>query len=270
VSEVRFSSIFTVQIHITILPCPSTGEKRKEQIARTAYYDRIAKQWHRLTGYHGGVFKRYVLNDSILSQINSIAGNAIIELGAGNGYFAPLMLRRFSGQQPERLVITDQSQALLTIAQTTFWIDGAEYFTLDLQDPFPFPDNSFHIILASMVFNELTTNGLNNALQECRRILVDSGMLIAAVPHPDLVHALAKKGVLTDFGHGLFAMPSAEGMRLPVSRRPTNAYCQAIKDCGFTVITEDIYPDEKTLHEKQGLKVSRGTPLGLLFVCHRE
>ena len=238
-------------------------------IARTAYYDRIAKRWHRLTGYHGGAFKRYVLNDRILAQIPDIAGAAILELGAGNGYFAPLLLRHCSGQIPGRLAITDQSQSLLDIAQSSFWIDGAEYLALDVQEPFPFPDGSFHYVVASMIFNELTTSGLKNALQECHRILAAEGHLIATVPHPDLIHALAKKGALTDFGHGLFAMPSAEGLRLPVSRRSTDAYQQLMEASGFTVLTEDVYPDDKTLHEKPGLKVSVGTPLGLLCHCRR-
>lgn len=201
----------------------------------------------------------------MLTQIDSIADKAILELGAGNGYFAPLLLKRFSGQLPARLVITDQSQSLLTIAQTSFRLDGAEYMTLDVQDPFPFPDRSFQLIIANMLLNELTTSSLQKALLECARLLTDDGHLIATVPHPALVQALAKKGALTDFGHGLFAMPGAEGLRLPVSRRPQAAYLQALQDSGFAVLAEDIHPDEKTLHEKSGLKVSSGTPLGLLF-----
>ena len=33
---------------------------------------------------------------------------------------------------------------------------------------------------------------------------------------------------------------------------------------GFSAEIEDIFPDEKTLHEKPGLKVPRDTPLALL------
>ncbi len=72
----------------------------------------------------------------MLSHINTIAGSAILELGAGNGYFAPLLLRRFSGRLPARLIISDQSLALLTIAQSTFHIDDAEYSIIDVQEPF--------------------------------------------------------------------------------------------------------------------------------------
>jgi SAM-dependent methyltransferase len=231
------------------------------------YYDRIATQWHRATGYHGGPFKRHVLNDRILEKVKRIEGLALLELGAGNGYFAPLMLRRFSGQHSSRLVISDQSQAQLDVAQSEFRIDGAEYLVLDAQEPFPFAAASFDLVLAIMLLNELPTGGLQDAVRECRRVLTPRGRLIAAVPHPAFVRALAKKGALTDFGRGLFAMPSAEGLRLPVSRRTTQTYLDILESCGFAVATEDIFPDVKTLHEKPGLKVSRDTPMALLVEC---
>jgi SAM-dependent methyltransferase len=212
--------------------------------------------------------KRYLLNDRLLGKIESIAGKAILELGAGNGYFAPLMMRRFSGQAPERLLITDQAQKLLAVAQAQHHADHAEYLSLDVQQVFPLEDASFDLILASMLLNELTTSGLHCALQECARVLRPDGRLLAVVPHPTFVHALAKKGALTDFGRGLFAMPSAEGMRLPVSRRPVQAYLDALKATGFAVETEDTLPDEKILREKPGLKVPRDTPLALLLDCH--
>lgn len=209
-----------------------------------------------------------MLNESILSKIERIEGRSILELGAGNGYFGPLLLRRFSGQRPARLVISDQSRAQLDIARSTFGIDGAEYLLLDVQEGFPFPDASIDLILAIMLLNELPTSSLQAALRECRRVLAPRGHLLAAVPHPAFVHALSRKGALTDFGRGLFAMPSAQGLRLPVSRRPTQAYLDVLGGCGFTVAQEDVHPDEKTLHEKPGLTVPRDTPLALLFDCH--
>ena len=238
-------------------------------IARTAYYDRIAKQWHRVTGHHGGPFKRYVLNERLLGAIDGIAGRAILELGAGNGYFAPLLMRRFSGQIPERLVISDQSQAQIDIAQSSFALDGAEYLVLDVQEAFPFPDASFDLILAIMLWNELPTSSLRAALQECHRVLRAEGQMLAAVPHPAFVRELARKGVLTDFGRGLFAMPSAEGMRLPVSRRSAEAYFNMLRDCGFSAAPTDVHPDQKTLHERPGLKLPRDIPLALVLECRR-
>ncbi len=247
--------------------CVRAGAGGFCSITRIAYYDRISSQWNRITGYHGGPFKRYVLNERILARIEGVEERAILELGAGNGYFAPLLMRRFSGQRPARLVISDQSQAQLDVARAEFRVDGAEYLPLDVQDPFPFPDGSFDLILAIMLLNELTTTGLHAALRECRRVLAPGGRLLAAVTHPAFVHALGKKGALTDFGRGLAAMPGAEGVRLPVSRRPAQAYLDALSASGFTVETEDVFPDEKTFHARPGLKLSRSTPLALLLDC---
>lgn len=244
-----------------------TAEKGTDAITRTAYYDGIAKQWHRATGHHGGALKRYVLNDLILSQIDGIAGCSILELGAGNGYFAPLLLRRFGGQPPARLVISDQSRALLDIAQTTFRVDSAEYLPLDVQEAFPFADAAFDLVLAVMLFNELPTSSLQFAASECERVLKPGGQLLAVVAHPDLVHALGRKAQLTDFGRGLAAMPSADGLRLPVSRRRADAYLATLAACGFTVRAADVHADEKVLRAKPGLKVPRGTPLALLLDC---
>ena len=179
------------------------------------------------------------------------------------------MLRRYSGQTPARLVISDQAQALVDIAQSTFGIEDAEYLTLDVQDALPFADGSFDLALATMLFNELPLSVLRHAAQECHRILAPDGRLLVTALHPALVYGLAKRGALTDFGRGLFAMPSAEGLRLPVARRSVEAYQTAFEDCGFSVAMEDVLPDAKTLHEKPGLKLARDTPMALLCDCRR-
>jgi hypothetical protein len=81
-----------------------------------AYYDSIAKRWHETTGAKGGAFKELVLNNILLQKLSGIDNCSILELGAGNGYFLPLVLRRFSGQAPSRITVTDQSERLLEIA----------------------------------------------------------------------------------------------------------------------------------------------------------
>ena len=247
----------------------SSTRRGQIPIARTAYYNGIAKQWHRVTGYHGGAFKRYVLNDVLLNKIGRIESAAILELGAGNGYFAPMLLRRYSGQTPARLVISDQSQALLDIAQSTFGIEGAEYLTLDVQDDLPFVDGGFDLILATMLFNELPLSMMSHAARECRRVLAPNGRLLVTMVHPALVYGLAKRGALTDFGRGLFAMPSTEGLRLPVARRSVEVYRATLEECGFAVTLEDVLPDAKTLREKPSHTLPRNTPMALICDCRR-
>jgi len=205
-----------------------------------------------------------------LEKIGRIEGRAILELGAGNGYFAPLLLRRYSGQTPARLVISDQARALVDIAQSTFGVAGAEYLTIDVQNELPFSDGSFDLMLATMLFNELPLSALRHAARECHRVLAPGGRLLATVTHPAMIYNLAKKGALTDFGRGLFAMPGAGGLRLPVARRSVEAYQAALAEGGFAVSLEDALPDAKTLREKPGFTLPRATPMALICDCQRR
>ncbi|MEW6349799.1 MAG: hypothetical protein AB1646_12105 [Thermodesulfobacteriota bacterium] len=77
----------------------------------TAFYDAIARKWHAITGSQGGALKRYVLNELVLGALPGISGMSILELGAGNGYFIPLVLRRFSGQGPLAMLFVCGRQA---------------------------------------------------------------------------------------------------------------------------------------------------------------
>lgn len=138
-----------------------------------------------------------------------------------------------------------------------------------MQEEFPFADGSFDLILATMLFNELPLSALRHAARECHRVLVPGGRLLATVTHPAMIYQLAKKGVLTDFGRGLFAMPGAGGLRLPVARRSVKAYQTALEGCGFAVTLEDALPDTKTLREKPGLTLPRATPMALVCDCQR-
>ena len=65
-----------------------------------------------------------------------------------------------------RIVITDLSGVLLDLAQRSFRVREAEYLTLDVRDPFPFPNDSFDLIVANMVFNEIPNAALRCALGE--------------------------------------------------------------------------------------------------------
>jgi SAM-dependent methyltransferase len=169
---------------------------------------------------------------------------------------------------PRRLVISDQSSELLAIARTELRVPAADYLLLDVQrTPFPFEDASFDLVLAGMLFNELPTAAYAGAAAECARVLAAGGQLIATVPHPDFVRALARKGELTDFGRGLAAMPGAEGLRLPVSRRPRAAYLAPLEAAGFAVQVEDVAGTPSVRRARPGLRAGRGLPLALLLDC---
>ena len=234
-----------------------------------AYYDQIAKSWHKATGYQGGSFKKHVLNDLLLQKMEGIAGKTILELGAGNGYFMPLARRHFSGQSPDRLVISDQSKKLLAIASSTFTIPGAEYQELDVRAPFPCAENSFDLILATMIFNEVSTAGMKRALGECNRVLRLEGSLLVTVTHPDFIASLNRRDLLKKNKEGLLTMPGAGQMRLPIVPRRVGDYEKLLRKNGFIWETADVYATEKVLSEKPGLRNMGNKPLALVLECRK-
>jgi SAM-dependent methyltransferase len=234
------------------------------------YYDTIAYQWHNYTGYQGGSFKKYVLNDFLRSHMESIQDKAILEVGAGNGYFMAWVLERFSGQTPERLVISGISNQLLSIAETHFYLPLAQYLQLDIRSHFTFPAGEFDLVVATMVFNELTDAGVRRGLSEIHRALSSDGVLLLSVTHPDFIHSLDRRGALKRDHQGLWTMPGSQSMRLPIVQRSRQKHEELLTGAGFEYQSFDIVANEQVFKEKPGLKANRSTPLGLVFRCWRQ
>jgi SAM-dependent methyltransferase len=232
-----------------------------------AYYDRIAKRWHETTGYQGGAFKELVLNDILLGNLSGIDHRSILELGAGNGYFLPLALRRFSGQVPSAVTVTDQSGRLLDIARHHFPIAGADYRQLDVRGPFPFADGQFDLILAIMLFNEVPARGFKNALAECHRVLGSGGLFLLAVTHPDFIAGLRRRELLKTTREGILTMPGTGSMRLPVVIRSLASYRSALLEAGFQYREEEACPTQEVINRKAGLRNAWKVPVGLVYAC---
>jgi len=232
-----------------------------------AYYDHMARQWHRATGYQGGSFKKHVLNEILLQKISAVSDKAILELGAGNGYFMRLALRNFSGQIPERVIISDKSSKLLAIAGSTLNIPNAEYLELDVRSPFPFEDESFDLILATMIFNEVSTGGMKRALTECRRVMRLEGLLLITVTHPEFIASLNQRDLLKKNREGMLTMPGSKQMRLPIVPRSLQDYERLLTKTGFSWEATDVFATEKVINEKPGLRNMGDRPLGLVFEC---
>jgi SAM-dependent methyltransferase len=234
------------------------------------YYDNIAKRWHEITGYRGGPFKELVLNRILLDQVPGIDNRSILELGAGTGYFMPLVLRRFSGQVPSAIFITDKSRQLLEISRKYFRSENAVYQYLDVAEPFPFTDGQFDLILASMLFNEVTASGFKKALAECHRVLAPGGLFLIAVTHPDFIGGLKKKGMLKPARDGTLTMPGTGSLRLPVVIRSLENYRKSLREAGFGFQEEEACPTEEVIHRKAGLRSAWKVPVALVFACSKS
>jgi len=234
-----------------------------------AYYDKIARQWHKVTGHQGGSFKKFVLNDLLIQKIPPVNNKAILELGAGNGYFLYLAFQKFSGQVPERVIISDTSSKLLAIAKSHFPISNAEYLHLDVRRRFPFDDESFDLILITMVLNEISNGGVKRALNQCHRVIRLDGLLIITVTHPDFIESLDRRNQLRKNKDGLLTMPGPDQIRLPIFPRRLKDYENLLTKTGFSWETTDVYITEKILSEKPGLRDVGNKPIGLVLECRK-
>ena len=210
-----------------------------------------------------------MLNELLLERIDRVSDKAILELGAGNGYFLHLAIRHFSGQHPKRLVLSDQSEKLLSIAQSNFSISGAEYLKLDVRGSFPFEDKSFDLILATMIFNEVSTGGVKRALAECDRVLRPDGLLLITVTHPAFIASLKQRDLLKKNKRGNLTMPGSNQMRLPIVPRSLKDYERLLSKSGYPWEATDVYLTKKVLNEKPGLRHVRNVPLGLILACRK-
>ncbi len=234
------------------------------------YYDRIAKNWHTATGYRGGSFKKHVLNSLLLQKMASPTGQTILELGAGNGYFMRLALQHYTGQIPRRVVISDNSVKLLAIAESNLPVDGAEYLVLDVRSHYPFTDESFDLILATMVFNELTAGGMRRALGQCHRVLQPKGLLLVTVTHPDFIASLQQRDLLEKNKEGLLTMPGSGQLRLPIVPRSVQDYRRLLVKTGYSWQETAVYATDKVINEKPGLRHILYKPLALIFECRKQ
>jgi SAM-dependent methyltransferase len=234
------------------------------------YYDTIAKRWHETTGYKGGAFKELVLNSILLEKLSGIDNRSILELGAGNGYFLPLVLRRFPGQAPSEIFVTDQSRQLLEIARHHFRIPAAAYQYLDVTKPFPFADEKFDLILGSMIFNEVHASGFKKALAECHRVLSRDGMFLMAVTHPDFISRLRKSGLLKTTREGKLTMPGSGSLRLPVVIRSLGNYRKGLQEAGFQYKEEECCPTPEVITLQAGLRKAWKIPVALVYACTKS
>lgn len=235
-----------------------------------AFYDSIAKQWHEATGYKGGAFKEQVLNRVLLDKLLAIEQKSILELGAGNGYFLPLVLRRFSGQVPAQIVVTDQSERLLEIAKRYFRISDATYQRLDVGKTFPWADSEFDILIASMLLNEVPERDFRHVLAECYRVLSPEGLVLIAVTHPKFIEGLQERGMLKSTREGALTMPGSGNLRLPVVMRSLEQYRDGMQAAGFEYEEEDVYPTAEVLNRKAGLRNAGKVPIALVYTCKKS
>lgn len=225
-----------------------------------AYYDKIASKWHKVTGYKGGSFKELVLNERIISKVDVIGSKSILEIGIGNGYFMPMLLRRKSGQVPSTIFLTDVSRKNLEIARKNFKVKNSIYQLLDLYDKFIVNDGSMDLVLSTMVFNEVSSKGLENGFKEIKRVLKNSGQFVVTVLHPAFIQKQIERGVVKDN-----MMTSKDGMKIPSVGRKLEEYFNLLEALELEYETDVVFGNKKLFNMKPKLKEIQDIPIALIL-----
>jgi len=225
-----------------------------------AYYDQIASKWHQYTGYKGGSFKELILNEKVISKVDQIQSKNILEIGIGNGYFMPLLMKRKSGQVPDKIFLTDVSQKNIEIARKNFKVPNSIYKKLDLYKKFEFEDHSIDLIISNMVFNEINSKGLQNGLDEIKRILRHNGKFVISVLHPDFIAKQIERGVIKNN-----LMISGNGLKIPTMERGLAEYKNTFKERDLTFELEEVFGNKKLYNKKPKLKTLKNIPIGLII-----
>ncbi len=176
---------------------------------------------------------------AILALAGDVAGLRVLDAGCGGGAHAAALVDRGA-----ILTGIDASAGLLEIARRRLG-GRVQLMLADLNEPLPFEDGAFDLVIASLVMHYLADWSL--PLSEFNRILSDSGRLVFSTHHPFMDHDLA--GHDNYFETYSFSETWQRGGRAIVMRfwhRPLHAMFDALKSAGFHIeVLSEPQPDPK-------------------------
>lgn len=179
----------------------------------------------------------YYERPAILSLIGDVAGLRVLVAGCGGGAHAAQLLERGA-------VLTgmDSSGGMLQIAQRRLGV-RASLVLADLNDPLPFEDGAFDLIVASLVLHYLPDWG--PPLRELNRLLPHGGRLIFSTHHPFMDHQLSgHDNYFETYRYDDVWQRNGKNIAMRFWHRPLHAMFDALKLAGFqTDVVSEPQPD---------------------------
>jgi 2-polyprenyl-3-methyl-5-hydroxy-6-metoxy-1,4-benzoquinol methylase len=100
----------------------------------------------------------------------------VLDAGCGSGYGSAHLSRHGA----KSVVACDASSDAISFCRHRYTADDVTYETVDLCSTLPYPDHSFDLVFSSQVMEHLID--VDGFLNECRRVLTDSGEMVISVP----------------------------------------------------------------------------------------
>ncbi len=107
----------------------------------------------------------------------------ILELGCGVGRDA-----EFFAQKGYKVVATDGSKVVINQDKKHFADSGIKFSVLDMQEPMPYPVESFDVVYANLSLHYYSHKKTREIVEEIARILKDDGLLAFACKSTDDFH----------------------------------------------------------------------------------
>lgn len=126
----------------------------------------------------------------------------VLDVGCGSGYF----LRGLAATYRERGWPVDGNLLGIDIDLSNYRPKDVPSRQVDINQPLPFADGSFDLVLAIEVFEHTRAPYL--LMQEAARVLAPGGRLIMSVPN--VMHALSRLSYLLTGHYYMYPTPSAE------------------------------------------------------------
>ena len=137
-------------------------------------YDRFADDYEAENAT--SLLNAYYERPAVLDLVGDVQGRRILDAGCGSGPLAAELVSRGAD-----VTGFDGSPAMIDLARRR--LGGTVPLTVhDLAEPLPYEDESFDVVVASLVLHYL--EDWDGPLAELRRVLRPGGRLVASVNHP--------------------------------------------------------------------------------------
>jgi len=163
-----------------------------------------------------------------IALLGEVAGRRVLEVGCGAGPLTSWLVGHDA-------VVTaiDVSPGMLGLARERVG-DEASFLLADLQEPLPFADGAFDLVVASLVLHYVEDWG--SVLDELRRVLDPDGSVVFSTHHPTMDWQLHSPGdyfALTQVTE--VWSKGGRGYDVTFWRRPLTAMTEAIAAAGFVI-----------------------------------
>lgn len=256
----------------------------------SVYKDKtFAEYWNERAGETGEVYKRFVLDPLLFSELGSFNGKTVLELGCGNGYLA----KRFLDAGVEQLILVDISEHNLEYASQKVDSSKVTFLLQDATKKWQLDTQSVDVIYSNMMLNEI--EDIQAVCREAFRVLKSGGVFAFSVTHPawDLfmyaqqqagIEPRKVKGIGGYFrrGYAKFIMSTNdrssghtkkrdEEFEVEHYQRPVSDYFAAITEAGFN-IEKFVEPEltKEILEAAPRFNDYSDRPISMVLICTKS